>query len=265
MVQYQRLAIAPSQVADGQITLTPQQQHYLHRVLRLRSSDRFIAIDGAGQWWLSELSTDLAAAKILEPVEIQTELPLAVTLLLALPKTGMDDVVRQVTELGAARIVPILSDRTLLKPSPQKLERWRKIAQEAIEQSERQIMPEVAVPVTWATALQTWNQTNCFLCEGRGHYPHLLTALQTRLAVRPAAETHGSDAVAAAQAPGSSLTLAIGPEGGWTDAEIQAAMAAGYQPVSLGSRILRAVTAPVVAMAIVASVFEAMPQPPKSL
>ncbi|HEY9647327.1 MAG TPA: RNA methyltransferase PUA domain-containing protein, partial [Chroococcidiopsis sp.] len=62
--QLQRLAIAPNQQSNGQIGLTPEQQHYLGRVLRLKAGDRFIAMDGRGHWWLAQLGTALDSAQI---------------------------------------------------------------------------------------------------------------------------------------------------------------------------------------------------------
>ncbi|MBD3881966.1 16S rRNA (uracil(1498)-N(3))-methyltransferase [Phormidium tenue FACHB-886] len=239
MVQLQRVTIAPSQLSNETLYLTPEQHHYLSRVLRLGAGDRFIAMDGQGHGWLSALGSTLREAKILEPIAAQTELPVSVTLLIALPKTGMEDIVRQVTELGVEQIVPVLSQRTLLNPSVQKRDRWQRIAAEAAEQSERQIVPRIWEPTPWAEALKTWNNGSCYLCAERGARSPLLSTLQ--------------------QTTASSLILATGCEGGWTPAEVEMAIAAAYQPISLGSRILRAVTAPVVVMAIVASVYEAMP------
>lgn len=241
MAQLQRLTIAETQQLERQICLTAAQQHYLYRVLRLRSGDRFIAIDQQGQWWLAVLQTE-ATAEILEAVAANTELTVAITLLMALPKNGMDDIVRQATEIGVQRIVPILSQRTLLNPSPQKLDRWQRIAQEATEQAERQFVPEILPPVQWTEALTTWSGAvgQCYLCEARGNYPHLLTQLRSN------------------SLP-SELLIAVGCEGGWTDQEIAQAVAANYQPVSLGTRVLRAVTAPLVALSIIAAAVETLP------
>jgi 16S rRNA (uracil1498-N3)-methyltransferase len=251
MSQLQRLTVAPNQIVGEEIQLTAQQWHYLHNVLRLREGDRFIAIDGQGNGWLAGLSENALAAVLLEPVFANTELSVSVTLLIALPKNGMDDIVRQATELGVERILPILSDRTVLKPSPQKGDRWQRIAQESAEQCERQIIPQVFSPLSWSEALQTWNSTSatCYLCEARGNYPHLLSCLLPDLGK----VTRGSKAIA--QSP---MVLATGSEGGWTDAEIERAIAAGYQPVSLGSRILRAITAPLVALSLVGAACDAM-------
>jgi 16S rRNA (uracil1498-N3)-methyltransferase len=251
MAQLQRLTIASSQIAGQKIQLTAQQRHYLHNVLRLGEGDRFIAIDGRGNGWLAGLNEDASAAEMLEPVFAKTELPVSVTLLIALPKNGMEDIVRQATELGVESILPIISDRTVLKPSPQKGDRWQRIAQEAAEQCERQIVPQVLPPISWTEALQTWNLENatCYLCEARGNHPHLLSCLQSeidRLIQDPKAKTQ------------SSIVLATGTEGGWTNTEVEQAIAAGYYPVSLGSRILRAVTAPLVALSLIGAACDAM-------
>jgi len=257
MAQLQRLVVSPVQITAQQIALTLPQQHYLGRVLRLRSGDRFIAMDGLGLGWLAALTPNASAAEILEPIQTQTELPISVTLLIALPKSGMDDVVRQATELGVDRIVPILSDRTLLKPSPQKRDRWQRIAQEAVEQCERQIVPEVQSPQPWAAALQIWNAQHsiCYICAERGERSHLLQCLSVGTREWGVREL--------APIP-TAITIATGCEGGWTEAELEGAIAAGYQPVSLGARFLRAVTAPLVSLSLIASAFEAVPPLPKT-
>jgi 16S rRNA (uracil1498-N3)-methyltransferase len=271
MTQLQRLVIAPNQLLGEHVHLTTEQQHYLSRVLRLQIGDRFIAMDGKG-WWLAVL-TNPAQAELLEPIAAHTELPITVTLLIALPKSGMDDIVRQTTELGVHQIVPILSQRTVLKPSPQKRDRWQRIAQEAAEQSERQLIPQISAPQSWTEALSQWNtqQSACYLCEARGDYPHLLTCLigsrefsygdasrtgvgSREGGVRLDASEASFQPIQPIQLP--AVTIAIGPEGGWTEAEVKGAIAAGYQPVSLGARILRAVTAPVLALSLVGAVYE---------
>lgn len=251
MAQLQRLVIAPQQQKEGQIFLTPPQQHYLSRVLRLGKSDRFIAMDGLGNWWLSELEASLTQAKIIESLSIQTELLGAVTLMAAMPKgNGFDDVVYQATELGVACIVPLKSDRTLLNPSPQKVERWRRLTQEAAEQSERQIVPTVLDPVYFAASLQLTVTPDAlrYICVARGEAPHLLTCLSAQLL--------NSETGSPSNSHPPSVVIATGPEGGFSAAEVELAKATGFQLVSLGRRILRAVTAPIVALSLVASVFD---------
>lgn len=233
MSQLQRLAIAPSQLQDEQIELTNQQQHYLSRVLRLREGDRFIAMNGQGQWWLAQLTG--SQARILEVISVQTELPISITLMVALPKgNGFDDVVRYCTELGVAEIAPVISERTLLNPSFQKLSRWRRIAQEAAEQSERSFVPTILDPVSFTTGVSAATAASRYLCVARGSHAHLKEAL----------------------AGATEILIATGPEGGWTASEVECAITAEFQLVSLGRRILRAVTAPVVALSVVAAAWE---------
>ena len=235
----QRVVVEPGQVDLPHITFAPAQQHYLTRVLRLQTGDRVIVLDGQGHAWLTKLDS-ATTAHVLEPVASQTELAIAVTLVIALPKgNALDDVVRPATELGVQQIQPVISDRTLLHPSPQKLERWRRIAQEATEQSERQVVPTILEPLSWRdhlAHLATLSPPPCaYLCTPRQSAPHLLTHRRTADPCAP-------------------VFLAIGPEGGWTDAEIETAIAAGYHLTSLGDRILRTVTAPLVALALIAAV-----------
>jgi 16S rRNA (uracil1498-N3)-methyltransferase len=250
MAQLQRIAIAPSQLQSGKISLTQYQQHYLERVLRLREGDRFIAIDGVGKWWLAQLTGE--QAQVLEPLEVQTELPVSITLMVALPKgNGFDEVVRCCTELGVSCIAPVVSDRTLLNPSPQKLERWRRIATEAAEQSERSFVPAILEPVVFSTALSTvinqesFANNQQYICEARGEYPHLLNCLRSQPQM-----TNDQGQM--------TIVIATGPEGGWTDKEIENAIKVGFQPVSLGKRILRAITAPIVALSTVAAELESV-------
>lgn len=248
----QRVVIDPCQICLKAIALTQDQQHYLARVLRLQAGDRFIAMNGQGQSWLANLITidDQLQAEIVEPIQTHTELPVNVTLVMALPKgNGFDEVVRQATELGVACIVPVLSDRTLLNPSSQKCDRWRRIAQEAAEQSERQHVPVLQDPIPFPQSLTHLTLAPNYICVTRRTAPHLLNCLLS-LAPTPA------ETLRERPQPLASLSLAIGCEGGWTDAEVEQAIAAGYQPVSLGSRILRAVTAPIAALSLVAAVHE---------
>ncbi|MEJ1933611.1 16S rRNA (uracil(1498)-N(3))-methyltransferase [Nostoc sp. NIES-2111] len=235
MSQLQRITIAPSQLQQEQILLTPQQEHYLKRVLRLREGDRFIVMDGLGKWWLASLSKE--QAQVLEELTVKTELPIEITLLVALPKgSGFDDVIRSCTELGVSCIAPTLSDRTLLKPSPQKLERWQRIAAEAAEQSERAFVPTILEPIAFSDAVTNTTATHRYICEARGEHPHLKNVL-TQIS--------------------GEIVIAIGPEGGWTDKELEQAAAFSFQPVSLGRRILRAVTAPLVALSLITAACEA--------
>ncbi len=231
-----RLTIKNTQIRDRQITLTPAQQHYLLRVLRLKTGDRFIAMNGLGQAWIAEIIE--TSANIIEPLNIDNELSQSISLITALPKgSGYEQIVRCCTELGVNNLIPVISDRTILKPSPNKIQRWRKIAAEAAEQSERQIVPYIATPVSWQEALDnTADLSQKFLCVARGDKPFLAKCLP--------------------EAGEGEIVIATGCEGGWTPTEIERAVSTGYRQVSLGKRILRAVTAPITVLAIAGAILE---------
>ncbi len=257
-----RLVITPEQIQGDLINLDPHQLHYLLRVLRLENNDRFIALDGLGNSWIAEIAD--RSAKIIESIDIETELSISLSLITALPKgSGYEQVVRCCTELGVNNFIPVLSDRTILKPSHNKVQRWRKIVTEAAEQSERTIVPTVFEPVKFAAAidnneiigrnkyssvqaddssrLKNRAQTtpvrenlDKYICIARGDIPRLWDCLRDR--------------------ESSSIAIATGCEGGWTDREIEKAIASGFKPVSLGSRILRAVTAPIAVSSLVSTI-----------
>jgi 16S rRNA (uracil1498-N3)-methyltransferase len=226
---YYRLLLDFNTLENRLIALTPEQSHYLKKVVRLKSHDRFIALNGQGQAWLAEIIDN--SAYLLEAINETTELPVQVNLMVAIPKNGFDDIVRAATELGVYRIIPLLTERSLVNPSPQKIDRWRKIAREAVEQSERQIIPIIEEPQPFLAILNQGANpgTTCYIGVTRRTVDPLLSQLQTS----------------------TEITIAIGPEGGWTEAEIEQAIAADFLPVSLGKRILRTITAPLVALAII--------------
>jgi 16S rRNA (uracil1498-N3)-methyltransferase len=228
----QRVIIQPTQLQGNELTLTVPQLHYLQRVLRLQTGAKFEAIDGTGNLYLVEFSTP--HTRVLErstPVSI--ELPVAVNLIVAVPKIGLDDVVRACTELGVNTIYPVTSDRTIVQPSEQKQRRWIEIANEATEQSERLLLTNIQPVQSWLTVMtQLTGQRK--VCTARGDSPHLMRSIDPKLPI----------------------SIAIGPEGGWTDRELQQSIDLGWQPVSLGKRVLRTITAPQAAMSMVGGLLE---------
>lgn len=237
MSQLQRLTIAPEQLQDQTIHLNSEQQHYLYDVLRLSHGDCFIAMNGQGQLWLAELSAQRGQTSVLKPLVEKTELAKPLMVLAAPPKGNhFDQVVRMSTELGVSHIVPLMSQRTLLKPSPHKIQRWQRIATEAAEQSRRQVIPQILAPIAFAEVMATADfhnshQWHKYICTVDPSAPSLLNCLTSNR------ETVG-------------LAIMVGPEGGWTEAEQQQAVATGYQSVSLGHRTLRAVTATCMAVSV---------------
>ena len=141
--------------------------------------------------------------------------------------------VEKATELGVAAIVPVNAARTergLLEAAQKRVDRWRRIAHESSQQARRVSPPEISEPRPLVAAIAALSGPRYFLDEKPGA-PALLSAIP------PAGERAGTP----------SLALLNGPEGGWTEGERTAAIAAGWMPVSLGPLILRAETAGITA------------------
>ncbi|NCO73670.1 MAG: 16S rRNA (uracil(1498)-N(3))-methyltransferase [Cyanobacteria bacterium] len=235
-----RIVIYPHQKQDSLINLLSDQEHYLRRVVRLNNGQNFIAMDGKGYSWEVKLTDK--GGEIIHVIEENRELSIEVTLMVALPKgNGFEDIIRCTTELGVNKLQPVISHRTLLKPSENKWERWHKIAVESAEQSERQIVPYIAKPIPVMEAFTTMKKLNIpkYIAVARTDAPHLLNFLTRDLWDSP-----------------SQIIIATGCEGGWNTDEIQWAIASNFQEVSLGKRILRAITAPITAMSLISGVME---------
>ncbi|WP_017326026.1 16S rRNA (uracil(1498)-N(3))-methyltransferase [Synechococcus sp. PCC 7336] len=224
---------------DRQFPLEKSQRHYLERVRRLKVGDDFLAFDSTGLLWRAALVE--GGAQLVEALQpLQRELPVSLELAIAVPKgSGLDETVRQLTELGASRLVPLLTERTLVQPSAKKVERWRAIAREATEQCERVFVPEVLEPLAWEQWLRYRGGEVRWMAAAREDALGLLDRLQ-----RDRSRLSGG------------IAVAIGPEGGWTDEELEAGRDRGVEAVNLGPRILRAVTAPLVVASVVAAELE---------
>lgn len=169
-------------------------------------------------------------------VEVSSNAVAPITLLLAIFKFDrMEWAIEKCTELNAATIVPVISRRTgkhLALAAEKRVERWRRIAREASQQSRRTVPPEIASPTELAEALKVNAHLKIVLAENERE-----VALNELLRSRD----------------GESIALAIGPEGGWTEEELQSFAKSQWFAASLGDTILRAETAAIAAMAIAAA------------
>jgi len=222
-------------------SLTGDQAAHLARVLRATPGQIFDVVAG-GFLHRAEV-TSVSDKEVLFTLheELEADAALPLHLLLAVFKFDhMEWAIEKATELGAARITPVLARRTekhLAQAAPKRTERWRRIALEASKQSRRTDIPEIADPATLKAALeQEQSPTRILLSETEQATP--LSAALTASA-RPT----GYESVA----------LAIGPEGGWTPEEMALFTAHHWTPVTLGPRILRAETAAIAAIAIASS------------
>ena len=206
------------------------------QVLRLQPGSEVTLFDGRGGEWAARIEAmgkrEVTATALLHQA-IERELPCRVTLALAMPSgERMDFVVEKATELGAARIVPLTSERSVLRLSGERADKrrahWQAIAVAACEQCGRNRVPEVQAPQPLAAWLGT-------LGEGTASEQRWLLGWR--------------DAQPWSAASASSVITLSGPEGGFTADEEALALARGFVTVALGARVLRADTAPLAAMA----------------
>jgi 16S rRNA (uracil1498-N3)-methyltransferase len=233
-----RLYVPGERLAGPHVTLAGPEHRHLARVLRARPGETLTLFDGAGgevdaqvvRVDRSETELRLGARRVVAGPTV------AITLLSAVPRgPRMDFLVQKTAELGVARIVPVLTERSVARPDGDagRRGRWQKIAQEAARQSGRADVPAVDPPVSLAGALA------------------LPGLPERRLALFEAERGRSLRAALAGAAPAPTALL-VGPEGGFAAPELAAAGAAGFEPVGLGDRILRVETAAIVAVALVA-------------
>ena len=239
-----RALCTPPTAEPAELTLTPDESHHLVVVNRARPGDTVVAFDGRGAEWICELVTDRKQAAVLKVRFKQRIKPLSfeITLGQALPKgPGMDAIVRKATEIGAARLVPLESERTQVHldgdRSDRKIEKWQTAALEAAKQCGNAFVPDI-LPVQNAAA---------FMAGARGYDLKLIASLQPgaqslKTVLRTFQATNG-------RAPKTVLWL-VGPEGDFTPAEMNLSASAGFEPITLGPLVLRCETAAIYALSI---------------
>jgi 16S rRNA (uracil1498-N3)-methyltransferase len=231
--------------------LRGDQAQHLSRVLRAQPGMEFDVVAG-GRAWLARIASidrDTVHFTLLHELESAAALP--VTLLLSIFKYDrMEWAIEKAVELGCSRIVPVLAERTekhLAHAAAKRVDRWRRLSLEAAKQSRRSDLPEIAEPDRLTTILATDKPAT-----PPEHLPAEAAAGPLRILLSETEEDQPLLRVLQESADASSrIMLAVGPEGGWTAAEIALFIHAGWQSVSLGPRILRVETAVIAALAVV--------------
>jgi 16S rRNA (uracil1498-N3)-methyltransferase len=215
--------------------------HQLYSVLRLQPGAQIHLLDGQGSEFVVEirsLNRTQATGLPLFHQFAKSEPSIHLTLYqCSLKADKFEWVLQKATELGVARIVPVISDRSIVRPATallKKYERWQSILREAAEQSRRGHIPELSAPLDWPAAIQHRAALCLLPWEGVGSAESGVRIADVVRSLQPA-----------------SINLLIGPEGGITSHEAATAQAAGWQLASLGARILRAETAALVGITVV--------------
>ncbi len=240
-------------IQSDRVLLTGPEAHHLLHVMRAKRGDRVVLFDGSGWEFEAELlraTTQEAQLLILQRTYVDRELPVVVVLAVAMPKGERQKwLVEKAVELGVGRFVPLVAARSVAQPGPAMRERLQRIVIEASKQCGRNILMQIAPPMSWTQWLSAYPTAQLrWIADPSGHlvWPEYLRSFQKwsgELAL-PSEPTLGLPTEQGR--PSKPIwTVTVGPEGGWTHSERAEAQAAGWQLVSLGPRILRTETAAV--------------------
>jgi 16S rRNA (uracil1498-N3)-methyltransferase len=239
-VRLTRVYVEAPLTAGSTVDLPPDTAAHLAKVLRARAGDELILFNGDGREFngaIEAVRGSRVAASVGDGRQMNRESPLSITLVQCIPRGDrMDFIVQKATELGVARIVPVLSQRSVVRldknQAESKANHWRAVAVSACEQCGRNRLP----------AIEAAQPLLSYLGEsapGSG----------LRLVLEPESAPHES---IAAQGPGGieilEAEIAIGPEGGFASDELEAFRVAGFSQAGLGPRILRTETAAIAAL-----------------
>lgn len=230
-----RVYVDAALVSGSVMELPKDTAAHLAKVLRARSGDALVLFGGDGREYLGSVETvrgSRVTAAVGDALDIDRESPLDLTLVQCVPRGDrMDFIVQKATELGVSRIIPVLSQRSVVRLDAAQAEskaiHWRAVVVNACEQCGRNRLPSVAAPTPLMSYLGS-------LSADPGG--------TTRLVLEPDATAAVPTAIDAA------LEIAIGPEGGFADEELDAFRIAGFTKIRLGPRVLRTETAALAAL-----------------
>lgn len=236
----------------GTVKLSDNAAIHAAKVMRLGVGDKLVLFDGSGFDFDCELLSvqkSATSAQVLSAKEVGNESPLNITLLLGISAGDRMDIgIQKAVELGVNQIVPIKTERSVVRLDDDKAKKrvahWQNVVVAACEQSGRAKIPTVFAP----ESLSAWLQANNHAASGEGG---LISAPKTRILLNPI----GAKKLSELPKPASEIQLLIGAEGGLSDKEIALAVSQGFQSIILGPRILRTETAPLAAIAAMQTVW----------
>jgi 16S rRNA (uracil1498-N3)-methyltransferase len=240
-----RLFLPPEELTSDEVVITGDNARHLVLVLRIEAGEPIEILDGNGHKYtctVNNVHKKEVVVRILNKENYSVESPVAVTLAQGIAKGGkMDLIIQKSTELGVSAVIPVITERSQVR-NTKKLERWKKIAASASQQSGRDKIPEIFEPVELKQLLtppdhpliKGWNK------EG------LL-----KLILSESYKEQNLKKILKAEKDINQVLLLIGPEGGFSKEEITSAIKNGFVEVSLGPRILRTETAPIAIISII--------------
>lgn len=227
--------VEPSQIQGNDIIITGSDVNHIRNVLRMKVGEELSVSNGVDEkeyrCGIEEFREDSILCKLRFVKEDGMELPAKVYLFQGLPKADkMELIIQKAVELGVYEVIPVAAKRAVVKldekKAKNKIARWQGISEAAAKQSKRRVIPEIKHVMTMKEAIQYASDMDVKLipyelAEGMAKTKQIISSLQ----------------------PGQTIAVFIGPEGGFEESEIEQAMEAGIQPITLGKRILRTETA----------------------
>lgn len=255
-MQRRRFYAAPETISGSLINLACDESHHLARVLRLHANDEAFAFDGRGREYrcrVAKPDARHAQLEIITALADRVESPLDLTLAQALVKgEKFDLIVQKAAELGVRRIIPLVTENADLRLSDERaekrMERWRRIALEALKQSGGRRLVDIQPPAALADYLGSITLGESSTAEASRTFadrpaPPVLLVFSERGGTSIDTALGNTDHT-------RPVVACVGPEGGWDAIELEGFESRGARPVTLGPRILRAETAAVVAMTL---------------
>ena len=233
--------VEDTQVGENTVTIEGSDVNHIKNVLRMKRGEKVRISSTSGKNYLgeiAELSDAIVLVNILEECADGTELPNKIYLFQGLPKSDkMELIIQKAVELGAYEIIPVAMKNCVAKledkKAGSKVARWQEIAKSAAKQSKRSLIPSVQLPMSYKEAVAKAAELDVVLVPYENE--------RGMAATKEAIETI---------APGQSVGIFIGPEGGFAEQEIALARESGMRLISLGKRILRTETAGLATLSI---------------
>ncbi|HEW81009.1 MAG TPA: 16S rRNA (uracil(1498)-N(3))-methyltransferase [Nitrospirae bacterium] len=236
MFPMRRIFLPPEDITSDIVTITGDQARHLTLVLRVKPSDMISVMAGNGYEYkcrIVSVHKKEIRAEVISKAAYSAESPISITIAQGISKgERMDIAIQKSTELGAVRVVPVITERTQIKQA-NKTERWRRIALSAAQQSGRDKTPDIVGPTKleeFLDSIAPGSDGIIFFEEKRERNLKEVLAGFKKI---------------------KEITILIGPEGGFTKEEVAAATEKGFVVASLGPRILRTETAPITALSII--------------
>ena len=240
--------ITSGQINNNLITVTGSDVRHINNVLRMKTGDEATFSDGVNpvtyHGILTEINNESVCFELIYAQETNHELPVKVYLFQSLPKSDkMELIIQKAVELGIHEIIPISTSRSVVrlddKKALAKVKRWQTVSEAAAKQCKRDLIPNIHDVMTFARAITYASDMDIKIIP----YEMAEDFTKTRRIIENIN-------------PGQSIAVFIGPEGGFSRAEIETAGKAGFSPITIGKRILRTETAALVILSWIMYLFE---------